>query len=138
MNKYIYTTLMVFFLLGCTSEISDEEKLEKFLKSYNTEYSLKTFNSIIVINEDDGCLSCINLFASEHEKQLLQDENLFIISATGSKIDISAFILDSLKNVLWDSKMEFSKLNILPKSGTIQLDENGKIIKKEISPFLKE
>lgn len=129
---------MGFFLLGCTNESSDEEKLEQFFNSYNTEYSLKEINSIIVINEDDGCISCINLFASEHEEQLSEDRNLFIISATGAKVDISTFVFDSLKNVLWDSKMEFSRLNILPKSGTIQLDKNGKIIKKEISPFLKE
>ncbi|HRP53345.1 MAG TPA: hypothetical protein PLI97_07525 [Fluviicola sp.] len=63
---------------------------------------------------------------------------LFITSTTGSKYDISLFIDTLQPNIIWDYNKDFDKLNIMPKSGEIQLNHQSKTISKrtiEISDF---
>lgn len=138
MNRFLTFIISSFVIFACSVSQSDEEKLERFVKTVDSSINLQDFTKIIIIHENDGCPTCINLFANEHIEQLTKQKTLFIISASGAKVDISSFIEHDRENVIWDSNMDFQQLGILKNSGIIHLDRSGKIIGKENNKFAKQ
>ena len=68
--------------------------------------------------------TCNNAFCSFMLSRIQSPDALFVISASGTKTDISGFDTSGTKNVVFDHSSAFLKLNILKKSGLIVLGNN--------------
>ena len=137
MNKLISLTIALMFLASCTESIkeirlSDYQKIESFYKKHKYA-DFNAFKFVIIINDEGDCLNCNNMFAKTISKSIDNNKLLFIVSESGAKVDISAYIDNSKKNVIWDTKSEFDKLNLVKRCTIFELKDKKIINKTEIS-----
>lgn len=124
--KLINLVLLLFILSSCYKP-SNYEKIESFYHQFKNG-DFNQFKRVIVINEGGTCLNCNNIFARSQVQKVNDPANLFIVSAQGTRVDISAYISKNAPNLIMDYKNEFSHLNLV-KGCTIFELENKKIVK---------
>ncbi len=119
MIKILFLISFVFFV-SCSPQ-TKYDKIEDFYYQFK-EDNFSNFDYIIVINEDGTCLNCNNSFAKAMSSNVSSDEVLFIVSGRGFKVDISDYIDNKKKNIIWDEDELFQELNLVEKCAVIELD----------------
>jgi len=112
----------LIFLNSCNNKVTNYEKIQIFIKNkFNKD--LKSYDYLIVINEQGDCLNCNNKFSVTLSKYLDNNNVLYLVSTPGFNIDVSPYIKKDYLNVLLDYENEFSKLNLVKKCAIIDLGE---------------
>lgn len=121
-----------FLLLCCfilcyscnKSQPVSEKHIKPGLNDFFTKAKMHGYDqettSILILSEE-GCMSCNKMFSNLLQCFINKPNAIILISASGTRIDISPFQHDSIKNVLFDESNEFSDLNLVEKSGAIFL-----------------
>lgn len=126
--KTINSLLILLSLLaGSCAKPSGYEKIERFYHQFK-KGDFGRFKRVIVINEEGTCLNCNNIFAQSQFQKVDEASNLFIVSAQGTRVDISAYISKNAPNLIMDYTNEFGRLNLV-KGCTIFELENKQISK---------
>lgn len=115
MNKTrLYFSIAIFFLLAFSScqNKSNFKKTQKFYKKHQPDGDFSKFYKIVIINELGNCINCNNKFALQMADSINNPNILFIVSATGARVDISSYINKEQDNIIWDTKLEFNTLEI--------------------------
>ena len=94
--------------MACASlEPNDSQQLKEFVEERSFNYN--ALKAVLVLTEE-GCPNCNRSFAEFLQQQLSNPKVLCIVSAKGSRVDLSAF--QNSKKVLMDYKLEFKDLRI--------------------------
>lgn len=135
-SKLLLSSLICLIILSCNHhEVRLEDKDPSLQKSYEKlsfffngfpgiKFSRST-SSILLLTEN-GCYTCNKEFSGLLEKYINLPKSILVITASGTRLDLSSFISDSSKNVVVDYMCEFGKLSITDKSAAIFLS-NGEI-----------
>lgn len=122
-NKLFALGLSLVLLNSC-GERSDFEKIETlYYASGKSDFD--QYQYIVLINEEGKCISCNNIFAQSMSDDLQNNKVLFILSGTGTKIDISAYANSESENVLMDYNREFKKLAIVNQCAVLTIADGN-------------
>ncbi len=127
--KFLLTSFLFLLLLSCTNRIKDTRdknflKLNDFFKNIpNIKFSPHT--SSILILTGNGCYSCNKEFTRLLKCYINTPNNIILVEASSSQLDLSSFMSDSCKNVFIDYKNTFAKLKITDKSSAIFLSQEA-------------
>lgn len=125
-NKLLLLLVGTLLILSCNRQdnliVNSKTTLTNFFKTNNIPHNDKT--SLILVLSEEGCLNCDKSFSNLLQKFINNPNALILITASGTRIDISSFQHDSIKNVFFDDRNEFSKLNLIEHSGAIFLNKN--------------
>lgn len=130
-NKYFWTGLFLALLFGaCTQkQTGDVDKIRAYYLEHRpgSEKEFEQFRKIVIVRENGGsCMNCNDMFARHMADSIDNPQILFIVSAMGNKMDISAYIDRERKNVIWDNLLKFDKLNISETCAVIDLSQNNR------------
>jgi hypothetical protein len=118
MSKLIY--LVVLF--GCSSPQKENRDLLNscisFLEQKQFIKYTERLQSILFINET-GCITCTESFSYLITNYVNNKSVAIVISASGSRLDISAFLNDTAENIYFDENLEFKKATGLESSSAI-------------------
>ncbi len=59
---------------------------------------------------EQGCPACNSAFAHLIEEFVNKDSILIVITATGTRVDISPFLSDSINNIYLDKENDFGRI----------------------------
>lgn len=120
----LFKILFLLFLTSCSSETSQYDKLENFLSEELDFSDLDDYNAVVVINEMGDCINCNDSFSKMMTKHLKNKRFLYIISTSGTKVDVSGYLNSDTDNILFDFRNNFKNLNLLEKSAIIMIENN--------------
>lgn len=124
-NKKFLLSALIFLILSCHHQDNPKEinstALDTFCTSHKIPYH-ENISSVLILSEE-GCPGCNKSFSYLIQKFINNPHAFILITASGTRIDISPFQHDSIKNVYFDDRNEFSKLNLLDYSGAIFLNK---------------
>lgn len=115
----------MIFLISIFSCQSDDQELtntqivSKILDDSLGIERVEQYNRIFILTER-GCVSCNRSFSNFIEKEL-DDHSLCILNASGRIVDISYYLENELKNVVFDYDNLFITNNIVETSSVIYL-----------------
>lgn len=115
--------LFLFFAFVQCAEPTEYEKIAGFCRENGLD-DLSKYSTVVVINEEGNCLNCNNSFAISQAKSIEEESILFIVSGSGTRVDISPYLNRSASNVILDSKDAFRKLNLVQSCAVISLSKN--------------
>jgi hypothetical protein len=115
--------LLLIILVSCHVEKSKIDLLEKALSTQLKSKSLKDFEWIAYVSEQ-GCHGCNESFKNLLEHEINSTKGIIILTSSGSILDFSKFMDDSVTNVMFISEIELRKVGILKKSGIVFLSNN--------------
>ena len=134
MNNLLLTIAAILLLFtGCVKiqkpqieSIQPETDYSRLNSFFNEEMDfsqLDNYATLIVINEMGDCINCNNSFAQAMAGNEKNDNILFLISAQGSRVDISKYLDNQEHKVLFDHRNLFNRLNLIQKSAIIKLQD---------------
>jgi hypothetical protein len=118
----LFSFAMLLITTSCSREETPYQKLEGYFSGHDIYFGTN-YRYVLLLTEND-CPTCNNAFCSFMLSRIQSPDALFVISASGTKTDISGFDTGGTKNVVFDHSSAFLKLNILKKSGLIVLGNN--------------
>jgi len=118
--------LLFLVLISCNYNKRNYKKksseLVEFIKSKNLDN--KDSITTVLLLSDEGCFNCNNRFSKLIQNHINRNNTLIIITASGAKIDISAFQDSNIKNIYFDDINEIAQLNLTQNSGVFFLKNN--------------
>lgn len=127
-------TLLPFYMsmiiaVGCgtpakPTKASNEDLLNTYLSVHAPTVHLAVLKGVVHVTEI-GCIACNRTFATLVSEHANDSTLLFIVSAIGQQVDVTAFKKAGAR-VIWDYDEEFKKAGVLDKSGFIKLS-HGRI-----------
>ncbi len=113
MNKILSFIVLLLITFACKSP-NDFERIENFLKEKTeAKIRLSNYKALVVLNETGTCINCNFAFTNVMSDYIEKDQILFLVSSSGSHIDISAFLDANKSNVVFDYDNQFSQLNLV-------------------------
>jgi len=122
MSKILSIILFGLIVFSCKDSNTSKAylKINDFLSS--KDVNINDYKSIVVINEKGTCLNCNNKFAKTMEQYINKDSVVFIISTTGTLVDISGYLeKENNKNIITDFSNEFLNLDLVDHCSIINL-----------------
>jgi len=121
MRNELFILILLLLVFSCS--LSEDEKNYNKLKTFlgNNNFEIENYSSILIVSES-GCMNCNKSFANIVKRNLNSKDNLIIISAKGTGVDISPFL--ESKNTILDFENKFAKLALIKNSASIFLDNN--------------
>jgi len=132
MNKLIILITALSIIYSCHSP-SSYDKVKSFYESKKTG-NFSKFKFLVVINEGGSCLNCNNIFSKTISSSISNSDILFIVSGSGTKVDISDYTDKSYSNVIWDFENSFQNFNLTKKCAIFRLKNKILQEKTEINP----
>tara|TARA_R110002050_G_scaffold264525_1_gene405381 strand:- start:3323 stop:3760 length:438 start_codon:yes stop_codon:yes gene_type:complete len=120
--------IIIISFVGCNvKKDTMYSLLENFiLKEYNVD-NLNDYDNVVVVTDEGSCIECNRAFSKLMGSVVNRPDILFIISTSGSKIDISYYLEFTTENVIVDRESKFSDLGLVKSSAIIYL-EKSKIV----------
>jgi len=124
--------LLVFIFVSCSSNESKiknnrcnaNDSLMEYLHTISDSVHIDSIKYVVYITEK-GCPSCQSYFSEIASNHFINKKNtLLIVNSYGQGIDISYFLSDTVKNVVFEYSDNFKNLGILKYSGFIELNNN--------------
>ncbi|MBK9176278.1 MAG: hypothetical protein IPM46_08060 [Flavobacteriales bacterium] len=113
--------VLVCVLVGCAGK---HQSLCEFIQQARAGWDCADLDAIIYLTER-GCLRCNKGFVEVVEPELTNERIAIVVAASGLKLDISPFIMDSTR-VIWDYEQGFERTGGLRASGVVFL-RNGEV-----------
>lgn len=114
--------ILLIFLSACIEQqkqvFNDYAQFYAFFSKYNFSAFNQNTTSILLLDEI-GCLSCIESYANLIANYVNYKNTVIVITATGARLDISAFLGDTANNIFFDDRQEFKKMTSLKNSSAI-------------------
>ncbi|HOF16478.1 MAG TPA: hypothetical protein PLF32_07395 [Bacteroidales bacterium] len=117
-----------------TSQCNKYDDLKEYLHAISDSIHIESIKYVVYITEK-GCPNCQSFFSDMASQHFINKKNtLLIINSYGQGIDISCFLSDTAKNIIFDYTDDFRDLGFFQYSGFIALNNNRIDTVIEINP----
>lgn len=101
---------------------NDFEQLQSYFKTRHNYALSDSIRQIFVVSEK-GCVSCNKNFAELTAKYINEPHTVVLISAEGSRVDVTPF-LEERNNIFWENPASIASNHLLNKTSLICLSKN--------------
>lgn len=124
--------LFIILFINCSSNESKNnisrcnkyDNLKEYLYTISDSIHIESIKYVVYITEK-GCPSCQSIFSDIASNHFINKKNtLLIINSYGQGTDISHFLSDTVKNVIFEHTDNFKDLGFFQYSGFIALNTN--------------
>ena len=124
MKQFIPFLMFLSFMLaisGCSNKNDYQKLSDYFTKTHG--YNIEENTRVVFVITENNCPGCNKGFAQLTDNYLNSDSAVFLITATGGRLDISEY--DSTQsNVFFDNRKNQYEYDFCETTSAIFLDEN--------------